>query len=144
MKSKIGLLATSRKKQSKPDRVIDFYSSPLFKKSAEYALLNYDRFYFYNAKDGLLLPDQMMSPYDVSIKTFRVEEKRLWAEKVVHQLHQYEIPGTIDLYLHGGQVYRRYLQPQLHRYGYTFEVPLEGLGIGQQLKWYDEHINKYY
>ncbi|MFC7393578.1 DUF6884 domain-containing protein [Scopulibacillus cellulosilyticus] len=141
MTEKIGLLATARKKSNTPDKVIDFYKSPLFIKSVQYAQNHYDRFYFYNAKDGLLLPDQIMSPYDVSIKTFTIQEKKRWGQKVIKAFLTYESPQDKLIFLHGGQVYRKFLEPELRKQGYIFEVPLKGLGIGKQLKWYEQHID---
>lgn len=140
MKEKVGLMATARKKSDIPQPVVDFYKSPLFKKSLSYARMHYDRFYFYNAKDGFLLPNQIMEPYDVSIKTFSAREKRNWAKKVITGLAQYESPENAVIYLHGGFVYRKYLQPELQKHGFEFIVPLKGMGIGEQLAWYDQQL----
>lgn len=141
MSIKIGLLATARKKHPYAAPVIEFYASPLFKKSVEYAMQNYTRTYFYNAKDGLLLPTQIMKPYDVSIKTFSVSQKREWARSVVKQLRKRESPEEVAVYLHGGLVYRKFLEPELEQTGFIYETPLKGLGIGKQLAWYDRHLN---
>lgn len=138
MVEKIGLLATARKKGVGHAPVVDFYKSPLFIKSLQYARENYQRFYFYNAKDGLLLPDQIMAPYDVSIKTFSLQKKKDWGKMVIESLLTFENNHDKVIYLHGGLVYRKFLQPELISHGFEYEVPLEGLGIGKQLKWYDE------
>ncbi|GGE49038.1 hypothetical protein GCM10011391_29820 [Pullulanibacillus camelliae] len=135
-------MATARKKAPYSAPVIQFYQSPLFIKSVEYGKRYYDRLYFYNAKDGLLLPDQWMAPYDVSIKTFSIGEKKAWASKVVNRLLEYEDPAQITLYLHGGMVYRKHLEPELNSYGFQFTVPLQGYSIGEQLKWYKEKLAK--
>lgn len=141
MTTKIGLLATARKKSTKPAPVIEFYNSPLFRKSVQYARQNYERLYFYNAKDGLLLPERVMEPYDVSIKSFPLDKKKQWAHSVIDELQGYESPRECMIFLHGGFVYRKFLQPELEDYGFEFTVPLQGLGIGKQLSWYDEHID---
>lgn len=141
MQKKIGLLATARKKHSYSAAVTEFYASPLFKKSVRYAMQSYHRIYFYNAKDGLLLPWQIMEPYDVSIKTFSISEKREWAHSVLKKLNARELPEQVIIYLHGGLVYRKFLEPELNLFGYSFKTPLKGLGIGKQLAWYDKHID---
>lgn len=141
MKTKIGLLATARKKLPHPARVIEFYNSPLFRKSLQYGLQHYERLYFYNAKDGLLLPERIMEPYNVSIKSFTPSEKRQWAHSVINELHGYESASECKVFLHGGYVYRKFLQPELEQFGFEFVVPLKGLGIGHQLSWYDKHID---
>lgn len=139
MKPKIGLLATARKKAHSPAAVIDFYRSPLFRKSILYAEQTYDRLYFYNAKDGLLLPDQIMEPYDVSIRTLSLGSRRAWGRKVIRELTTREDLSAAQLFLHGGKVYRNYLEPALGELGISFTVPLEGMSIGKQLQWYDAH-----
>ena len=140
MRKKIGLMATARKKLDHPAPVTEFYISPLFRKSVSYAEQTYDRIYFYNAKDGFLCPSKIMEPYNVSIKTFSIGEKREWAYQVVKELRARENPEKVMIYLHGGKVYRKYLQPELESHGFQFTVPLEGLGIGEQLAWYDQQI----
>ncbi|HET7658617.1 MAG TPA: hypothetical protein VFK37_10010 [Bacillales bacterium] len=140
MRKKVGLMATARKKRDHPAPVTEFYISPLFRKSVAYAKQTYDRIYFYNAKDGFLLPRKIMEPYNVSIKTFSIEEKREWARKVIMDLKVRENPDQIIVYLHGGKVYRKFLQPELERRGFEYKVPLEGLGIGEQLAWYDKQL----
>ncbi|WLD92438.1 DUF6884 domain-containing protein [Alkalihalobacillus sp. AL-G] len=141
MKQKVGLLATGRKKLDHSESVLKFYTSPLFQKSVQYAQKHYARFYFYNAKDGLLLPDDTLEPYDLSIKTFSIMEKKVWARKVIDTFQKYESPEDIVVSLHGGKVYRDHLEPILEQKGYRYEIPMKGLGIGQQLAWYDEKLN---
>ncbi|MCM3718003.1 DUF6884 domain-containing protein [Fictibacillus phosphorivorans] len=138
MKRKIGLLATARKKATTPSAAIDLYISPLFVKSVHYAQKHYDDFYFYSAKEGLLTKDQKIDPYNVSIKNFSTSEKREWATNVINVLKQHVEPSQCKIFLHGGWVYREYLQPALEKAGFEYEVPLEGYSIGKQLKWYDE------
>lgn len=140
MKKKIGLLATARKKLDHPAPVTEFYNSPLFIKSLHYAKENYDYFYFYNAQNGLLLPDDIMTPNDISIKTFSITEKKEWGKNVIHRLRQMESPAHSIIYLHGGKLYRKFLEPHLIVYNYEYVVPLIGLNIGEQLLWYDQQL----
>jgi len=135
-------MATARKKANYSAPVIQFYQSPLFIKSLEYGEKYYDRLYFYNAKDGLLLPDQWIAPYDVSIKNFSINEKKAWASTVIERLLEYEKPNKTIIYLHGGMVYRKHLEPELHSRGFQFTVPLQGYSIGEQLKWYKQKLSK--
>jgi hypothetical protein len=138
MLRKIGLLATARKKATNPSAAIELYISPLFVKSVRYAEKNYDEFYFYSAKEGLLQKDQHVEPYNLSIKNFSPQEKRNWADKVINELLQLADPKQCKIYLHGGWVYREFLEPALEKAGFQYEVPLEGYSIGKQLKWFDE------
>ncbi|MFC7373311.1 DUF6884 domain-containing protein [Fictibacillus iocasae] len=138
MKKKIGLLATARKKLPHPAEAKDLYISPLFQKSLSYAEGNYDDYFFYSAKHGLLTKKQFIEPYNVTIKSFSPSEKRAWAAKVVEKLQEFAPPRTTEIHLHGGWVYREFLEPVLKEAGYAYEVPLEGYSIGKQLKWYDD------
>lgn len=80
-----------------------------------------------------------MAPYDVSIKNFAVDEKKQWAHSVIDELQSYENSLECKVFLHGGFVYRKFLQPELEHFGFEYTVPLKGLGIGKQLSWYDQH-----
>ena len=141
MIERIGLIATARKKASHPAPVTDFYRSPLFKRTLEYASRHYDRNYFYNIHDGFLLPDDIMVPNAFFAKSVMTRaEKRKWAEKVVSDLLQFEAPQYVTLYLHGGNVYREFLEPELEARGFSFVVPLKGYSIGEQLNWYKEKL----
>jgi len=135
-------MATARKKATYAAPVVQFYQSPLFIKSLEYGKRYYDRLYFYNAKDGLLLPYQWIAPYDVSIKSFNINEKRAWASAVIERLLEYENPNKTTLHLHGGMIYRKHLEPELQTHGFQFTVPLQGYSIGEQLKWYKEKLSE--
>ncbi|WP_070120569.1 DUF6884 domain-containing protein [Bacillus marinisedimentorum] len=139
---RVGLLATARKKQNRPAPVHSFYTSTLFQKSIAYAAQYYDTLYFYNAKDGLLFPDTIMQPYDVSIRSLSSGQKLEWADRIVKQLSRHEPAGECSVFLHGGKVYRDYLEPALQKAGFSFEVPLQGLGIGRQLSWYSDRLER--
>ncbi|GJD23007.1 hypothetical protein RIVM261_079630 [Rivularia sp. IAM M-261] len=40
-----------------------------------------------------------------------------------------------------GKLYRQQVIPILQAYGYTTRAPMEGLGIGQQIKWLTDHLS---
>jgi hypothetical protein len=140
LKAKIALMATARIKSSHADTVIRFYKSPLFQKSVAYARLAYNRFYFYNAPGGLLMPDRIMEPDNLSIRALSPAERRIWAQRVIEALSRCERLNELSLFLHGGRVYRNYLEPELTKRGIAYTVPLAGLSIGKQLRWYTRQI----
>jgi hypothetical protein len=127
---KIGLVACVKAKQARPAPAGELYISPLFRKASAYCADHYDRWFILSAKYGLVRPDAVIEPYDLTLKDMPIGPRRLWARQVLAAL---ETAGLIDeqFYLHAGDKYREFLEPRLRAV-----VPLEGLGIGRQLQWY--------
>jgi len=69
------------------------------------------------------------------------EQRRAWARRVLAQVGESILPGSHVIIL-AGRKYREFLVDPLTRRGYFVEVPMEGLGIGQQLQWLDKHTEK--
>lgn len=116
------------------------YSSALFAKTMRYSQRNYDEWYILSAKYGLVDPDTELDPYDDSLKSKSVAERKLWADKTFRQLLSVLPPPTeCALFFHAGDTYRKLLANKLVEAGYHCEVPLERLGIGKQLAWYNTH-----
>jgi hypothetical protein len=88
-----------------------------------------------SAKHGLLHPDQVIEPYDLTLKAMSRAEQQGWALRVLVTLDHLEIREA-SFYLHAGVEYRRFLEPFLH-----CAVPLRGLGIGEQLGWYRTRLH---
>jgi len=105
--------------------------SPLFRLNLQYARsLKPDGIYILSAKYGLTSLGAMIDPYDLTLNNMKSPARKEWAEKVLAQLK-----GCSDLVRDhfiflAGQKYRQYLTPRLSH----VEVPMEGLGIGQQLQ----------
>jgi hypothetical protein len=59
-----------------------------------------------------------------------------WAEMVSNDILVMR-PTEVDFY--AGERYRKYLIPFLESEGIRCNVPLKGLGIGQQLQFYKEN-----
>lgn len=114
----------------------DLYGSPLFKKASTYAKGNYDGWYILSAEHGLVHPDKNLLPYDLTLNNMTNEERKTWTEEVFSQIVQV-IPVCSDIYIHAGENYTSYLVPMLEAYGYKVNLPMKGLGIGQQLQWYN-------
>ncbi|WP_027725368.1 DUF6884 domain-containing protein [Tuberibacillus calidus] len=140
MTERVGLIATSRKTLQHPAPAIDFFRGSLFTHTILYAQKHYDRYYLFDVKNGLLLPDDILIPKLLSIKTLTKAEKQAWAESVIREFREWELPECITVYIHGGLIYRQLLEPELKKYGFTYEVPFKGFGIGEQLNWYKEHL----
>ncbi len=87
-----------------------------------------------SAKHGLLDPERMTEPYDKTLNTMSAAERREWAETVMDALHP-RLARVRVVVIFAGEVYRKYLEPELRRRGIEIQVPMEGLRQGEQLAW---------
>lgn len=112
----------------------DLYASALFQKARAYAERTADEWFVLSAKYGLVSPDTVIEPYDVTLNAMGVGERRAWAAKVQRQLEPVTRAGDTVVMLAGAR-YREGLMAALQRRGVRVEVPMEGLKIGEQLQW---------
>ena len=110
------------------------YTSPLFKKARAYATSRFDDWSILSAKYGLTSPDQVIDPYDQTLKHMPKDARLAWARGVVRGLQSTFGTDTLLAFV-AGTSYREYIIPELTCYGYATRVPLEGLSIGMQLSW---------
>ena len=84
----------------------DLYISPLFQKSYAYAQqLNPDHIYILSAKYYLLELDDVISPYNLTLKDMDAESKHIWADKVVEKMKEKSIDFNEDVVFLTGTVY---------------------------------------
>jgi uncharacterized protein DUF6884 len=135
----IVLISCVSKKLPRRARAENLYVSSLFKKNLQYARsLKPDRILILSAKHGLLELDQEVEPYDVTLNEMSTANIRRWADGVISQLRQVaDLKKDIFVFL-AGERYRKYLTPHLLRY----EIPMHGLGIGEQLHFLNKHLPK--
>jgi len=102
--------------------------------------MHYDRWLILSAKYQLVEPETCIEPYDETLNDKTAAERKEWSEAVFGQIaHKFSGSGAVELYFHAGARYREFLIPLLTKAGYSCEVPLEGLRIGEQLAWYNKH-----
>ena len=82
----------------------------------------------------LVLPDQVIEPYYLTLKSMDSKEKIDWAN------HEYQMIKPIisskdRIFFLAGQDYRNYLIPLLQHDGFAVNIPMEGLRIGKQKSW---------
>ncbi|MGK9370146.1 DUF6884 domain-containing protein [Melioribacter sp. Ez-97] len=129
--STVVLISCVSKKLSHRAKARDLYVSPLFRMNLKYAQrFSPEQVFILSAKYGLVGLDEEIEPYDVTLNTMSVRERRSWAKKVVTQLREYCDLEKGHFVILAGQKYRQYLLPYLRSY----EVPLAGLPIGKQLQ----------
>ena len=130
----IGLVSCTKLKRRTRCAARELYSaSPLFRKAAAYCERHYDCWYILSAKHGLLHPDTVIAPYDVTLKAMPAAERRAWGRRVSAALRAL---GPPTFYAHAGHAYISDLEDV------DLVNPLEGYGQGQRLQWYNEQAAK--
>lgn len=130
----VGLVDCASQKLRRPAPARDRNVSQLFKKASAYAELTCDRWYVLSAKHGLVHPDEVIERYDMRLGTNHRTSPTIheWASRVREQLAAelagIEVPKLIAL---AGE---QYPYP-VYRGPWEYEVPMQGLGIGQQRGW---------
>ena len=137
------LVACGSKKQAHKSKAEYLYISSLFRKSRDYAQLSEHPWYILSGKHGLLKPNSIIEPYDVSLKRLGNQEQKHWAKKVLKSLDEVGTRGNVITFL-AGQTYRKNLVPALLNRGYSIEIPLKGMPIGKQISWLTARIDKNY
>lgn len=132
------LLGCVKTKRSEPAPARDLYISPLWRARQKYAEASGAPWFILSAKHGLVEPSEMIAPYEMSLNHRPARDRRAWGANVVVSLEDVlgEVQGA-EVEIHAGGLYREAVRPSLDRKGAHLINPLAGLGIGQQLAWYD-------
>jgi len=134
---KIVLISCVKVKLNHPAKAKELYISDLFKKFYAYAQsLSPDKIYILSAKYGLLDCDQIIEPYDLTLNTMGVRDRKAWSLKVIKQLAGKSNLDQDKYIFLAGDKYRRYLLPHIK----NFEIPLKGLRVGEQKSWLKKRI----
>jgi hypothetical protein len=83
-------------------------------------------------------PDRVIAPYEGTLNTMRVADRRAWGERVAKQLAE-GIPDLTHVVILAGERYREFLVRHFADRGVAVSVPMEGLRIGEQLNWLGQH-----
>ncbi len=135
---KIILISCVSKKLKNKARAEDLYISDLFKLSLEYARKQKpDDIFILSAKYGLLALDDEIEIYDETLNKMKINQRKDWARKVVEQLEAKADLDKDHFIILAGNKYRQFLISHLKSY----EIPLESLRIGEQLKFLKKHSN---
>jgi len=99
-----------------------------------------DCVYVLSAKYGLLPLDEVIAPYDVTLKNATPTQRHLWAAQVLSDLQERHgrVLQGVEFEFHAGEAYRRELWPMLEAAGARCESPVAGLKIGERLRFYQQ------
>lgn len=130
MNTRVALVGCSSTKLTRRAPARDLYTSALFKKSVAFAEATCERWYVLSALHGLVRPDAELDPYDAKLGSKNGPPVWDWARRVQGQLaiELRDVP-RVTLVALAGEQYRTVLHPC----AWPFEIPMKGLGIGEQL-----------
>lgn len=138
MSNTIVCISCVKSKRSSNCAAKDMYTSPLFRLRLLYAQkLQPQKIFILSAKYGLLKPDDVIAPYEKTLKTMKASERSAWAEKVLLALRQ-EADLQEDKFIFlAGELYRKNLVGHIRH----CEVPMDGMPLGRQLQWLKERVS---
>ena len=134
--ARIVLISCVSKKLDHKARAKDIYISTLFRYAFKYAQsMHPDKIFILSAKYGLLNLEQEIEPYNQTLNTMGAAQVKSWSENVLARLSRESNLEKDEIIFLAGARYRKYLTPKIKNY----KIPLQGLGIGKQLKYLKEH-----
>lgn len=134
----IVLIACSSRKLNFRAKTKDMYTSSLFCKSLRYAeSLQPDCIFILSAKYGLLQLEEEIDSYNITLNKMPDKARQEWARAVIDKLKRFASIDNDEFIFLAGVKYRKYLLPYISNY----KIPLEGLGIGKQLKYLTDITN---
>ena len=136
----IYLLSCVGQKRSAPLHARDLYTFPLVPQGSHLCGRDGQPWFILSAQYGLVHPDEMIAPYDLTLNTMPVADRRQWASRVLTQLEQH-LNGIRSVTFLAGRRYREFLEPSLRSRGLVVSIPMEGLRIGEQLSWLTREIH---
>ena len=136
---KVVLISCTKEKRGYPCEAYKLYDeSSLFKKSYAYAHMISSEVYIISAKYGLVPEYKMIAPYDETLNTKGVEERKEWGRRTAAQIKdRFDVENTEFVLLAGS----RYCEPLIPYLKY-FSMPLEGMPLGKRMQVLDEWIRE--
>lgn len=132
------LVSCVSKKRERACEARDLYVSELFRKARRYVEASGCPWFVLSAEHGLVAPGQVIAPYERTLNKMGVADRRLWAERVTAQLAE-TIPDLSQVVFLAGERYREFLARLLAGRELIVSVPMQGLRIGEQLRWLEQH-----
>jgi len=134
------ILGCVAEKLSHPAPARDLYVSPLWEKRRRYAEASGMPWVILSAEYGLVLPEQVIAPYDRALALAPPAERRGWAAAVCPQVVDHcRHLGIALVEVHAGAAYvENGLIEGLNAAGIRVLWPLRGKRIGEQSSWYDD------
>jgi hypothetical protein len=133
----LALVSCVSQKRSTPSPARELYVSDWFMKARAYVEARQLPWQILSAEYGLLDPDTVVAPYERTLNKMGVEARRDWTERVFTALAP-RLTGSRRVLVLAGDRYRVFLVPRIQALGVEVEIPMVGLRIGEQLRWFNE------
>ena len=141
----IAIIGCTSKKKGRECKAIELYQeSPFFCKELKYAseVINATEIYILSAKHHLIHESEIIEPYNTTLIGMPKAKRIAWAQIVTQQIFEKFDSDKDKLYFLCGKKYYEFLEKELVKNNYQYEIPLQGKGgIGKQLQWLDQQIN---
>jgi hypothetical protein len=132
------LVSCVSRKKNVPLAAKELYDSAWFQKARMYVESTGSPWFILSAKYGVVDPEAVIEPYDETLNTMSVHQRREWSKKVLSELRKH-LQSTDKVIIFAGIKYREFLLRELRSLCSSVEVPMEGLRIGEQLSWLGKH-----
>lgn len=141
---RVGLVGCVAQKAASPRPARDLYTSALFTGRRRFVERTCSEWWVLSALHGLVSPEEVLQPYDVTLKNAGRAERREWTQQVLASLDKHVglRPGDV-VEVHAGSEYRDFgLVQGLRDRGAAVVVPVEGMPIGRQLAFYRDQAHR--
>ena len=132
------LVSCVKSKGPHPSPARLLYTSAWFQKVRDIVEASGARWFILSARYGLVDPDSEIDPYERTLNTLGVAERRAWANAVLDKLLP-ELTGVNRVVMFAGHRYREFIIEPLRRRGLEVEVPMANLALGEQLAWLSQN-----
>jgi hypothetical protein len=136
----IFLVSCSNRKLEHAAPARDLYTSPTFQASRQLAELRGSTWFIISAKHGLLSPETVIAPYDVSLSSFSSEERVQWANCVTEGIREF-VPTRSEITFLTDDLYAEHLTSRLRGLGYRIRLPFLGRPKATHRLWLNEVLN---
>lgn len=133
------LVSCVKTKGSKATEAKSLYTSDWFRKARAYTENTGCPWLILSAEYGLVHPNAKIRPYEKTLRTMPVRERRAWSDGVLATLGTY-LDRIDTVVLLAGQRYREFLEPTLRERGFAVRVPARGLAFGKEVAWLGRHL----
>lgn len=136
---KVALVGCGKSKLEHEAPARDLYTGSLFRAARGWAERNADAWFILSAKHGLVHPDTVIAPYDVTLPDLPKELREEHAAKAAVDFLQAVGPGIsgpMKIVILAGDGYTRTGAHLKTLVDCVIELPLAGLGIGRRLAWF--------
>ena len=134
------LVSCVKTKLPTPASAKDLYISNWFRKARACVESTGCRWRILSAQYGLVHPDEEIRPYEKTLNTMPIAERRAWAQDVLEAMVPFLVDTDMVVFLAGVR-YREFLEPALRERGVAVSVPMLGLSQGRQLAWLNGYLD---